>query len=146
MDVNGRNALFAAGEIDRTDLWPKITEFEEQPCSFRFSFGLDRLPKEPGIILIRGPRQYGKSTWLERQLRETVVESGAGSAYFLNGDDVTDSGELEERIAGLVSLFNPKARSKRLFIDEISAVPEWEKSLKRLADRGELRNVLVVTT
>jgi len=35
---------------------------------------------------------------------------------------------------------------KRLFVDEISAVPRWERALKRLADRGELRQVLVVTT
>lgn len=43
-------------------------------------------------------------------------------------------------------MFRPDARLKRLFIDEISAVPKWERALKRLADRGELRHVLVVTT
>lgn len=67
MDVNTRNQLFAKGEIDRSDLWPKITEYEEQARTFRFAFGLDNLPEEAGIILIRGPRQYGKSTWLELQ-------------------------------------------------------------------------------
>jgi len=146
VDVNSRNRLFSAGEIDRDDLWPKITEFEDQPCTFRFTFGLDELPVEPGIILIRGPRQYGKSTWLELELRETLEEYGGGSAYFLNGDDIADDDELEERIVAIVPLFNPGARVKRLFIDEISAVPRWERALKRIADRGELRGVLVVTT
>lgn len=146
MDVNKRNSLFSKGEIDRDDLWPKITEYRDQPCTFRFNFGLDELPTEPGIILIRGPRQFGKSTWLELELRHTLEEHGAGSAYFLNGDDITDADELEMRVLEVVSLFRPEASVRRLFIDEISAVPSWERALKRIADRGQLRNVLVITT
>ncbi|HJR70596.1 MAG TPA: ATP-binding protein [Gammaproteobacteria bacterium] len=146
MDVNTRNRLFSEGKIDREDLWPKITEYEQQPCTFRFSFGLDALPAEAGIILIRGPRQFGKSTWLELALKGTLEEYGAGSGYFLNGDDVTDADELESRVLEIVSLFHPEAGVKRLFIDEVSAVPSWERALKRIADRGHLRDVLVVTT
>jgi hypothetical protein len=107
-----------------------LTEFGEQPRTFRFSFGLDELPKEPGIILIRGPRQYGKSTWLELMLRESLEENGKGSAYFLNGDEFSDEDELEARIVETVTAFNPGARTKRLFVDEISAVPRWERALK----------------
>jgi len=43
---------------------PRSRESEDPSCTFRFNFGLDELPVEPEIILIRGPRQYGKSTWL----------------------------------------------------------------------------------
>jgi predicted AAA+ superfamily ATPase len=142
MDVNSRNRLFSTGEIDREDLWPKLTELEELPCTFRFRFGLDELPTEPGLILIRGPRQYGKSTWLEQKLRDTLEELGRGSAYFLNGDE----GELEKRILEILPMFHPNAPIRRLFVDEISAVPRWERALKRVLDRGELRGVLVVTT
>jgi predicted AAA+ superfamily ATPase len=146
MDVNSRNRLFSIGDIDREDLWPKIAEFEAQPCTFQFSFGLDHLPEEPGVILIRGPRQFGKSTWLELQLREALENNGKGSSYFLNGDDIANHEELEARIVETVQTFNPGSRFKRLFIDEISAVPLWERALKRVSDRGELRGVLVVTT
>lgn len=146
MDVNARNRLFSTGEIDRELLWPKIVEYEEQPCTFQFTFGLDELPTDPGIILVRGPRQYGKSTWLELELRKTLEENGRGAAYFLNGDDIANDLELEERIVEIVPMFNPKARVKRLFIDEISAVLHWERALKRIVDRGELRDILVVTT
>jgi hypothetical protein len=59
VDVNNRNLLFSKDEIDRDDLWPKITEYRDQPCTFRFSFGLDELPTEGGIILIRGPLIHG---------------------------------------------------------------------------------------
>jgi predicted AAA+ superfamily ATPase len=54
--------------------------------------------------------------------------------------------ELEIRVAGVVSLFRANVDVRRLFIDEISAVPNWERALKRLVDRGQLRNVLVITT
>jgi hypothetical protein len=145
-DVNTRNRRFSTGDIDREDLWPRIAELDDQPCTFRFTFGLEKLPEEPGIILIRGPRQYGKSTWLERKLRDSLEENGRGSAYFLNGDEIADGDELEARILEVLPAFNPDAGSKRLFIDEISAVPGWARALKRLSDRGELRGVLVVTT
>lgn len=146
MDVNQRNSLFATGKIDREDLWPKATEYEEQSLTFRFNFGLDQLPTEPGIILIRGPRQYGKSTWLELELRDTLIDFGKGSAYFLNGDNFSNHNELEEAIINLLPLFNPKAKVKRLFIDEITAVDGWEKALKKLADRGEIKHILIITT
>ena len=91
MDVNQRNSHFAKGDIDRLDLWPKLEEYESHAISFRFDFGIRELPNEPGIITIRGPRQYGKSTWLEQSLRDTLVDFGKGSAFFLNGDEIIDA-------------------------------------------------------
>ncbi|MBM3271297.1 MAG: AAA family ATPase, partial [Candidatus Sericytochromatia bacterium] len=130
MDVSTRNRLFSLGDIDRDDVWPRLTEFEAQAATFRFSFGLDTLPEEPGILLVRGPRQYGKSTWLELMLRDTLEDFGPGSAYFLSGDDLTDDRDLEAQIAALIPLYRPDARVKRLFVDEISAVARWEQALK----------------
>src|SRR5258708_1077478 len=91
MDVNNRNILFSKGEIDRDDLWPKITEYRDQPCTFRFSFGLDELPTEAGIILIRGPRHFGKSTWLELKMLTF------GCAFF------PSSGVLQSAVSAIAS-------------------------------------------
>ena len=146
MDVKARNELLAKGQIDRDDLWPRLVEFEERPRTFRFSFGLDELPEEPGVILVRGPRQYGKSTWLELMLRDTVVDHGPRSAYILNGDELTDAQDLERHIVELVAMYAPGTRVRRLFIDEITTVADWETAVKRLVDRGVMRGILVVTT
>ena len=146
VNVIEKNEHLARGHIDREDMWPRLVEFEARPRTFRFSFGLDELPEEPGVILIRGPRQYGKSTWLELALRDTVRQYGPGSAYVLNGDELSDATDLERHIVDLVAMFAPEAPVRRLFIDEITAVAEWETAIKRLADRGVLRGVLVVTT
>jgi hypothetical protein len=62
MDVKAINHLLAEGTIDHEDMWPRIVEMESKACQFRFEFGLNELPAEPGLIIVRGPRQYGKST------------------------------------------------------------------------------------
>ena len=113
---------------------------------FSINFGLPSLPAQPGIILIRGARQYGKSTWLEGQLRDCIRKNGKGSALYLNGDELRDSDDLIQTVRSTVALFRPDVAPKRLFIDEITAVTDWQKALKRLVDTGELAEVLVVTT
>jgi predicted AAA+ superfamily ATPase len=63
MNVSQINQLLSEGNIDREDMWPRIVEYESKAATFWFEFGLKELPTEPGLIVIRGPRQYGKSTW-----------------------------------------------------------------------------------
>jgi predicted AAA+ superfamily ATPase len=146
VNVIERNDLLLKGITDIPGVCPHLDQLARSPVVFRVSFGLDSLPEEPGVILVRGARQYGKSTWLEAELRRTVEEHGAGSGLYLNGDEIRDAEELAERIRTLASLFAGKAPVRRLFIDEITAVKGWERGLKRVLDAGELRSVLVVTT
>lgn len=146
MNVNEVNGVLARGSLDAPGLFPHIEELARLPFVFSFDFGLDKLPQEPGIILVRGPRQYGKSTWLEQQIRTTVEEYGRGATFYLNGDEIPDSERLYEQARRLLPLFRPAAKTRRLFIDEITAVPDWQRALKRLADEGLLRDTLVVTT
>jgi predicted AAA+ superfamily ATPase len=146
MDVNSRNQLFLEGRIDRQDLWPKITEYESSSATFRFDLGLKDLPQEPGLLLIRGPRQFGKSTWLELSLRDTLEDFGKGSAFYLNGDSILDPELFQEQLLRLEELFPKKTKVKRIFIDEVTSIKQWEKVLKRLVDAGRLRDVLIVTT
>lgn len=57
MNVKQINELLSRGEIDREDMWPRIVEYEANARPFLFAFGLDRLPLEPGLVVVRGPRQ-----------------------------------------------------------------------------------------
>ncbi|MBI2336667.1 MAG: ATP-binding protein [Deltaproteobacteria bacterium] len=119
---------------------------ESKAYPFRFEFGLDELPKNPGLIIIRGPRQYGKSTWLDMNLRWSAEEFGKGSSYYLNGDEIASANELIEEMKSLYPAYSRDAKVKRLFIDEITAVPEWEKAIKRMVDQGLFKDVLIITT
>jgi predicted AAA+ superfamily ATPase len=140
------NQRLAKGDVFSPGILPKMDELAGEPYVFRHRFGLDALPREGGVILVRGARQYGKSTWLQSQIRETVDACGPGSAFYLNGDEVRDGQALAEQIRRLLPMFSTKASVRRLFIDEITAVKDWTKALKALLDSGELRQTLLVTT
>ncbi len=146
MDVRSINRLLASGEIEREELWPHLTEMQSNALQFRFEFGLEELPVEPGLITIRGPRQYGKSTWLELQLRDSIRNFGRGSAFYLNGDEIASAEMLIEEMTDLYAAFSDGSKVKRLFIDEITAIEAWERALKRVIDRGLYRDVLIITT
>jgi predicted AAA+ superfamily ATPase len=146
MDIETINKKLALGEIDLPNMLPHVAKLKETPYVFAFDFGLKELPIEPGILLIRGARQYGKSTWLEQELLKTIKEFGHGSAYYLNGEDIADADILEKNIEDLISVFLQNAPVQRIFIDEITAIPRWETALKKLADKGKLAKTLVITT
>ena len=81
-------------------MWPWIVEMESKAHQFRFEFGLNELSKEPGSIIIRGPRQYGKSTWLDMNLRWSAEEFGKGSSYYLNGDAMV----IDDKTADILTM------------------------------------------
>jgi len=127
-------------------LFPALIKLREARYVFNVDFGLKELPEEPGILLIRGARQYGKSTWMAQAIVLTIKQYGAGSAVYVNGEDLLEADKLEHEIANLVAAFPKQSTVRRIFIDEITAIPNWEVALKKLADNGVIANVLVVTT
>ena len=127
-------------------MFPHLFRLEQFPFVFEIDFGLQILPIEPGILLIRGPRQYGKSTWLESQVVETIKQFGPGSAFILNGDFLPNAEALADQLETLALSFPVTAKVKRIFVDEITSLKNWEIALKRLVDNGTLRGILVITT
>jgi uncharacterized protein len=146
VNVNDLNDALLRGAVDQPGLLPHLDMIERASTVFRVDFGLEELPREPGVILIRGARQYGKSTWLEGQIRDTIRRFGPGSALYLNGDNLPRTADLDGALTSLAGMFAPDAPVRRLFIDEITSVPDWSRALKRVLDTGYLRDVLVVTT
>lgn len=146
MNVDERNQLISRDIEDPGSIFPRLKQLERAAFRFDFDFGLPCLPQEPGLISIRGPRQYGKSTWLEGQIVQSVREFGPGSTFYLNGDEINSEQDLVQRIRALASAYGARSRVKRLFIDEITAIARWERALKILIDGGELIDTLVVTT
>ena len=146
MDLQTINENLSQGEIDKPGIFPHLDQLKNAPYLFQIDFGLRELPIEPGILLIRGARQYGKSTWLEQQIYSTIQQFGPATAYYLNGNHILSADALEEAIDKLCGAYQKDATVRRLFIDEITIVPKWEIVLKRMADRGKLKNILLVTT
>lgn len=145
MDVRSFNEQLRHGNIDNKIMWPRILDHETQSFQFPFDFGLPELPKESGLLIIRGPRQYGKSTWMDIEIKKTIIHFGKGSAYYLNGDYLSTIHDLEQAIKDLLPQYTNQP-VKRLFIDEITSIEGWEKCLKRLWDSGFTRDILIITT
>jgi uncharacterized protein len=146
MNVRQINETLLRGDLAAPRLFPHLDELAHSRFAFEMHFGLDALPEEEGVLLVRGPRQYGKSTWLESKLRETLTSHGPGSALYLNGDEIGDADALRDALAEAAAAFPRRARVRRLFVDEITAVRDWQRPLKRAIDAGDLRGILVVTT
>lgn len=81
MKIAELNNALALGDINQKGLFPHLDQLAHTTYVFEIDFGLKVLPTEPGILLIRGARQYGKSTWLEQMLKNTIIEFDAGTAF-----------------------------------------------------------------
>lgn len=146
MNVKERNNCLLRGDLTAKGLFPQLEELKEQPVQFEDEFGLKSIPLAPGLILIRGARQLGKSTWIENTLRKVILDEGPGSAIYLNGDEILNSKTLFDEILFYLPLLSQKIKVRKIFIDEITSIKNWELAIKRLYDSGETRDVLIITT
>jgi predicted AAA+ superfamily ATPase len=146
MDLLEINTCLLSEHWNLAGVLPHLDHLQDMPVIFTPTFGLDTLPTEPGILMIRGSRQYGKSTWLEQQIALTIQTFGIGTALYLNGDEIKNATEFLSILRNFIPLFPKNAPVKRLFIDEITAIAHWETAIKRLVDSGELNNILLITT
>jgi uncharacterized protein len=102
----------------------------------------------PGqISIVRGPRQVGKTTELKLLARD-LIASGIPprSIAYCPCDDILHFRELMELIRAFVNTLRVQDRSGYLFLDEITAVKDWAKAVKSLADGGELERVYLLLT
>jgi hypothetical protein len=72
MDIAEINNALLLGKYDAKGVLPHLEALAISPFRFEVDFGLEILPNESGLLLIRGARQYGKSTWLEDKIAATM--------------------------------------------------------------------------
>ena len=80
MNVREINDHLLSGSINTSGVFPHLDVLQTKPIIFDVDFGIPEFKTETGIVMIRGARQYGKSTWLEQHLRQCITDFGAGSA------------------------------------------------------------------
>lgn len=100
------------------------------------------------IYTLRGPRQVGKTTLVKNLIRDLLIGgSDPKSVFYYTCDMIDDEKDFVELInlyLDWVSRF--QLDRKYLFLDEISAVKNWEKGLKYLVDTGKLTNTTIILT
>ena len=94
---------------------------------------------------LRGPRQAGKTTTLKRLIKR-LIDAGERRVLYFSFDTVRKSGAVGEVIRLAKRLHPDPDGSWYIFLDEITAVPEWEHDVKRCWDSGVTRDDALVLT
>ena len=111
-----------------------------------FVTGLDL--GRPGIHILRGPRQVGKSTDLKLLVERALASGMQARAVvylaldLLEGQHLSELAATVQRALDLASSDAPGL----LLLDEVTAVTGWQTAVKSLWDGGTIRSEVVVCT
>lgn len=136
--------LVDPAQFDMLD--PHLLQLKKQVYVFRSSL-IDHLPTEtPGIYLLSGGRQIGKTTllkqWMLQLLRENIDPEAIA---FLSGELIDDHHMLLHLLQQQLNSM-PKRLLKYLILDEVSYIKDWDKGIKFAADSGLLEDTILVVT
>ncbi|HEY7830192.1 MAG TPA: ATP-binding protein [Solirubrobacteraceae bacterium] len=127
---------------------PHLALLEAQPLRLAVDFVAELDLGRPGIHILRGPRQVGKSTDL-KLLVERALAAGhppRSIVYLaldlLEDQSLSDFAVSVERAKGLAGGDSPGL----ILLDEVTAVRRWQTAVKSLWDQGTIGEDVVVCT
>lgn len=100
------------------------------------------------VYTLRGPRQVGKTTLMKLIISEMLKKGVSPRRLFYYTCDLVESpsrlADIIEQYLDLTGYITEYTRY--IFLDEVSAVPDWQRGIKHLSDLGRLENVTVIMT
>jgi hypothetical protein len=100
------------------------------------------------IYLVQGPRGIGKTTLFKNRIRDLLESEGFSPfrIFYYSCYNLSELGELEEAIKTFIKDSRRRKEKKRLyvFLDEATAIKDWQYGLSRLKKSGLFKNVTVV--
>lgn len=123
---------------------PQLQRIAKLPFSYLSPLATEPNFEHPGIYLITGGRQVGKTTFLKQFILQLLVQKNVdpNNILFLAGELIDSHHKLVRLIEG----FARPDQLQYLFIDEVNYIPDWDKGIKYLADAGFLDNTVVMLT
>lgn len=97
-----------------------------------FQRPFQELPSGPGLYVIRGPRQVGKSCWLKTILQQSDPQN----TFYLSCENVFDYKELAE-------IFKAIKQRKIILLDEITFVEQWWRAVKHILDQDPQLRIII---
>lgn len=127
----------------------KILEFQAQKYQYIHPF-LKKFPAgQDAILTLRGPRRIGKTTLVKLIIKRLLLDLKIPSenVFFYSCDQVADFKELSQVLTEYLAYIRPRT-GKRIFIflDEISFVKEWQRTIKALVDTGQFAKATCLLT
>lgn len=121
---------------------PQLLRYSQQKYKADFKV-LHALPTDkPGIYTLSGGRQLGKSTCCKLLMARLLREKKTlpGNIAYLPCDSLIDRTDLYHVVKQFLRNIEKEYRAF-LFIDEVTYVDDWQRSIKAIADEGLLHNV-----
>jgi uncharacterized protein len=127
---------------------PHLTLLETQPVQLEADFVAALDLSRPGIHILRGPRQVGKSTDLKLLVERALTGGLQARAILYLALDLLEGRHLSELAATVQRALNLAGREVPglLLLDEVTAVAGWQTAIKSLWDQGAIREDIVVCT
>jgi predicted AAA+ superfamily ATPase len=130
---------------------PKLRELERRPLRFRPEL-LDEFDLDvPGIHTLRGPRQIGKTTAVKLLIRDLLLRADISKEQVMYYS--CDNIDTRQELASLLDAYFDHLRMLGLFehpmyifIDEITVIKEWQRTIKHYADQGWLERAVLILT
>lgn len=123
---------------------PHLKRLIELPLVYHSPLLKEQTFNTPGIYLITGGRQIGKTTFLKQLiLRLLSKKTAPKNILFLTGE-IIDTHHILRQI--IDRFYDSSSSHQYLIIDEVNYIPDWDKSVKYLADSGILEKTTVILT
>ncbi|OGT49864.1 MAG: ATPase [Gammaproteobacteria bacterium RIFCSPHIGHO2_12_FULL_41_15] len=125
---------------------PQLRKLAKDPYQYASPM-LSELPIDiPGIYIIGGGRQVGKSTLLKLWMKK-LLDKGINPKciLYLTGELIDDHHQLVKLISQHLAEM-PDAHMHYILLDEITYVTSWDKGVKYLSDAGLLDSTELVLT
>ncbi|MFH1916045.1 MAG: ATP-binding protein [Nanoarchaeota archaeon] len=99
------------------------------------------------VYSIRGPRQVGKTTLLKIIIRELLQKNNAINIIYFACDLLKDNVALKDLLDTYLKWVRSQNNDRiHIFLDEISAVNEWQKAIKQFIDLNGNNNLTIILT
>ncbi len=145
MSLPTQNPWWLKAEAIESD--SKIVEFLESPVKWepRIKFVFDM--ESDGVYTLRGPRQVGKTTLLKLLIRD-LLRRGVDprKVFYWTCDLIEGPKSLVEIVEEFLEVNRFSKGRRYIFLDEISAVKNWQRGIKHLHDTGRLQDTTVILT
>jgi predicted AAA+ superfamily ATPase len=99
----------------------------------------------PAIYTVRGPRQVGKTTAIKLMIRRSLQETPDEEVLYYSCDLDRDPDAIRDVVQAARRL-RPQAARWRIFLDEVTSIPGWERGVKWLWDNTDARHDTIVVT
>ena len=127
----------------------KIVEYDNAIVNWRPRIGYTFNFSKDLVYSLRGPRQVGKTTLVKLQIKQKLDDGISPYNIMYYAFDVDTA---PKDLVNIVKEYLDSTRRLRkdnrcyIFLDEISAVKDWQRGIKRLWDQGRLKNCTVIAT